>query len=363
MELNIGNQIKRLRRERDITQEEFASVLGVSYQSVSRWENNTCYPDIELLPTIADFFGISIDRLMGVDEAAGKSKVAQYTSRFQDAVSQGRIDDCISIARNGVAEYPNNYELLNRLMYVLFLSGDSDGNIPEWQENMQKYDSEITMLGERIMKYCPDQNIRLEAAGRLAFQHCEMGRKELGRAIYETLPSQKYCKEVQMWWALNEDEKLPFVHNRIRAGYSSLCHGIYLLLSERLLPDEELLKICEKQFALDTLVFDGAPPASWRVANTHVMMSAVFARMKKCAQMYAQLEAAATAAKAFDNRTDTVEIPTLLQGKVVQRKTDFETTDSRTLCEIMRDKWLASEDFDGVRDAERFKDILRSLSA
>lgn len=79
--------------------------------------------------------------------------------------------------------------------------------------------------------------------------------------------------------------------------------------------------------------------------------------------MYAQLEAAATAAKAFDNRTDTVEIPTLLQGKVVQRKTDFETTDSRTLCKIMRDKWLASEDFDGVRDAERFKDILRSLSA
>lgn len=232
MELNIGNQIKRLRRERDITQEEFASVLGVSYQSVSRWENNTCYPDIELLPTIADFFGISIDRLMGVDEVAEKCKAAQYTSRFQDAVSQGRIDDCISIARNGVAEYPNNYELLNRLMYVLFLSGDSDGNIPEWQENMQKYDSEITMLGERIMKYCPDQNIRLEAAGRLAFQHCEMGRKELGRAIYETLPSQKYCKEVQMWWALNEDEKLPFVHNGIRAGYSSLCHGIYLLLLE-----------------------------------------------------------------------------------------------------------------------------------
>ncbi len=101
--------------------------------------------------------------LDGLDEAAEKSKAAQYTSRFQDAVSQGRIDDCISIARNGVAEYPNNYELLNRLMYVLFLSGDSDGNIPEWQENMQKYDSEITMLGERIMKYCPDQNPRQQS--------------------------------------------------------------------------------------------------------------------------------------------------------------------------------------------------------
>ena len=227
MELNIGNQIKRLRRERDITQEEFASVLGVSYQSVSRWENNTCYPDIELLPTIADFFGISIDRLMGVDEAAGKSKVAQYTSRFQDAVSQGRIDDCISIARNGVAEYPNNYELLNRLMYALFLSGDSDGNIPEWQENMQKYDSEITMLGERIMKYCPDQNIRLEAVGRLAFQHCSKARWYREKQILKQQIPEHFAKlcgisgllqRILMVFAMRKDSRIFSGHCQLKTA-------------------------------------------------------------------------------------------------------------------------------------------------
>ena len=63
MKLNIGETIKRLRKERAITQEEFAEVLGVSCQSVSRWENNSCYPDIELIPIIAEFFGISTDRL------------------------------------------------------------------------------------------------------------------------------------------------------------------------------------------------------------------------------------------------------------------------------------------------------------
>ena len=68
-------------------------------------------------------------------------------------------------------------------MYALFLSTDEDGNIPEWKENMEKYDAEITALGERIMKYCPDQNIRLRAMSRLAFNHCEMGRKEIGRAM------------------------------------------------------------------------------------------------------------------------------------------------------------------------------------
>ena len=52
MQLQIGNTIKHLRKERDITQEQFAEILGVSCQSVSRWENNSCYPDMELLPAI-----------------------------------------------------------------------------------------------------------------------------------------------------------------------------------------------------------------------------------------------------------------------------------------------------------------------
>lgn len=67
MKLNIGKTIKSLRKEREITQEEFAEVLGVSCQSVSRWENDSCYPDIEMIPTIAAFFGISVDHLMGID--------------------------------------------------------------------------------------------------------------------------------------------------------------------------------------------------------------------------------------------------------------------------------------------------------
>ena len=61
MKLNIGETIKKLRKEKEITQEEFAELIGISSQSVSRWENNLCYPDIELIPVIADFFGVSTD--------------------------------------------------------------------------------------------------------------------------------------------------------------------------------------------------------------------------------------------------------------------------------------------------------------
>ncbi len=218
---------------------------------------------------------------MGVNETVRKEKIAKYLEQFQEAVSQGRIDDCIAVARSGIAEYPNSYMLLNKLMYALFLAGDSDGNIPEWQENMKKYDSEITMIGERIMKYCPDQDIRLEAAARLAFNHCEMGRRAIGRAIFETLPSQKYCKETQIWWALDEEEKLPFIRTRIQEGYAAMYHGIYLLLGERLLPDEELLKVCRKLFALQELVFDGKEPVEWGTVRNHCTMAALLARLKQ----------------------------------------------------------------------------------
>ena len=93
MKLNIGETIKKLRRERDITQEEFAEMLGVSCQSVSRWENNLCYPDIELIPMIATFFNISTDKLMGVDDVAEKKAVDKYLKDFQVAISIGNIDE------------------------------------------------------------------------------------------------------------------------------------------------------------------------------------------------------------------------------------------------------------------------------
>ena len=67
MNLNIGSAIKRLRMEHSVTQEELAGYLGISYQAVSKWENETTMPDITLLPKLAAFFGIKIDELFSVN--------------------------------------------------------------------------------------------------------------------------------------------------------------------------------------------------------------------------------------------------------------------------------------------------------
>ncbi len=61
--MNIGNNIKQLRQQNNLTQDQVAEKLGVSYQAVSKWETNANTPDIALLPQIANLFGVSIDAL------------------------------------------------------------------------------------------------------------------------------------------------------------------------------------------------------------------------------------------------------------------------------------------------------------
>lgn len=68
--MKIGNNIKYLRQQNKLTQEQLADRLGVSYQAVSKWETNANTPDISLLPQIAALFDVSIDMLFSEDISA-----------------------------------------------------------------------------------------------------------------------------------------------------------------------------------------------------------------------------------------------------------------------------------------------------
>ena len=363
MKLSLGENIKLFRKAKDITQEQLAEMLNVSSQSVSRWELGICYPDMELLPMLAEIFEITVDKLLGVDNIAEKKKVDEYLNRFQVAINQGKIDECISIAREGVAEYPNNYALLNKLMYALFVSGDDTGNISNWKENMENYDAEITSLGERIMKYCPDQNIRLEAISRLAFNHCEQGRKEIGKQIYEMLPPMILCRENQMWWSLEEDEKTSFLQKQIKKSYDMLYGFIWLLATCGKLSPTNSLSVINKAEELNNLITDEKQYNidSWGNSRIHYDKAKLYSKIGCKKSVYEQLELAARKAIDFDNRPETEEYNSLLLGNVTEKRIDFETADTRPLTKIMRDKWLSDNAFDSIRNTPEFEKIISML--
>lgn len=75
----IGTAISQLRKERNLTQDDLASQLGVSYQAVSKWETGTSCPDVALLPKLSSLFGVSVDYLFGRSGGSG-------TTEIQDAI-------------------------------------------------------------------------------------------------------------------------------------------------------------------------------------------------------------------------------------------------------------------------------------
>ena len=77
MTCKIGEKIRQLRLQHKKTQEQLADRLGVSYQSVSRWENGVTYPDIEFLPAIAKCFSVSLDYLLGQDDMEKQKQIKQ----------------------------------------------------------------------------------------------------------------------------------------------------------------------------------------------------------------------------------------------------------------------------------------------
>ena len=77
MKLKIGENIRNFRKKNDLTQEDLADRLGVTYQSISRWENGTTYPDLELIPAIAEVLAVTVDELLGMPQIEKEKRAVQ----------------------------------------------------------------------------------------------------------------------------------------------------------------------------------------------------------------------------------------------------------------------------------------------
>ena len=99
MKLNVGENIRRLRRAADMTQEQLADKLGVAYQSVSRWENQTTYPDIEFLPALAGIFGVTVDELLGCEENRKKEQINERYREYGELCDSEKVEEVVNLLR------------------------------------------------------------------------------------------------------------------------------------------------------------------------------------------------------------------------------------------------------------------------
>jgi transcriptional regulator with XRE-family HTH domain len=166
MNIKIGEKIKQLRRRDGRKQEDLANALGLSPQAISRWEANGCYPDMELLPAIANYFNVSIDELFGYSQDR-QEEIKSILDKADAAINeQGDMAECVEMLRAASEKFPSEPQVLIKLGYALNLHGwkkygarsyttnDSDyahedteynsGNV-YWQEEVRVFEKALAM--------------------------------------------------------------------------------------------------------------------------------------------------------------------------------------------------------------------------
>lgn len=162
--MEMGKEIRRLRQDRGLTQEALAAALNVSAQTVSKWECGNSVPDVQLLPEIAVYFGVSIDQLFAMtpaqqmerienriyarglfDEAEERQLEAQLRAFGEDPSLHGQAELLLAKLYNSQAEQYRLLAVEHGKVAVEETHGDSDA---------------ISELTNAWGSYIPDWNVR-----------------------------------------------------------------------------------------------------------------------------------------------------------------------------------------------------------
>lgn len=179
MTIYLSENIKRLRHEKGVTQENLADYLGVSFQSISNWERSESYPDITLLPMIAVYFGVTVDELLGMNKAQAQRKTEEYLEFYE---SMRYKDTPLTYEKfcDAVKEFPADFRITVRYMELLMCE-KTDKDSPDFE----KTSCELLTIYENIQNHCTDDSIRMWAK-RLICQHLHTKSYYTGNEEYQT---------------------------------------------------------------------------------------------------------------------------------------------------------------------------------
>ncbi len=175
--MSIGTTIKKLRRDKGITQEQLAELLGLSTNAISQWECDKTAPDISHLPVLANIFEVSADILLEIDIAKSKKKaeIEKFLAEESAFFNQGKTEERLQLCRAMQKKYPNDETVRYRLMWVLRNASD--------RENFD----EIISIGEQLLK-SENTNYRMGAISCLCFTHLRVGDKKAARQYADMMP-------------------------------------------------------------------------------------------------------------------------------------------------------------------------------
>ena len=365
MTIVIGSKIKALRREQKVTQEALAEALGVTPQAISRWESGNGYPDMELLPALADFFAVSIDELIGYRKSEREEELDRIHKELDRLSEVGTVDERIRFARESLIRFPGDNEIKDQLAVCLYCL---------WSENHDEAArDEAEVLLRTLMENSRDPDIRYGAVYTLVAIYKECGNPEKAFETAELLAPMKYCREFAMEQGIGDGKTEWYIQDEIDKLTDCLGTAMRTLALSEDLPNDpstwdrkiEMLKASNEIYRIvygDNLMFYHTRLSfNWWLLSTYLIAQG---RTDETLDALDEMCAHTLAYDRSYEKDHGKSYSSVFTDKLIYPEPgkDFHELTEHNQSWYMLDRMKASR-YDGIRDNERFAAVIGKLES
>lgn len=361
MNIYFGENLKNYRLKRNLTQEKLAEFLGVSFQTISKWEHGDTYPDITILPDIAEFFGVSVDEMLGVNKTKNEAKILDMIERIDNLTD---VDLRGEIIKEAIKDFPMDFRIQLRLMGHLYFSCE-DSQVKERLPKIKSiYDNiqqnctvdTIRIRAKRYMASCYACLSKIEGSG-VDFEECEK--------ILKDMPYMRDGKEFVKAIFYPEDHPSYYenIKNSIDVSAGLLASGLGRFYWDDNFSVDYKIKVQNMSIDILNMIYDdGNYGSQWReIMYLYLELGHLYHMKGDNEKAVLNLKKSAELAKQFDEMERiTVMHSLLLEGKKFDKHTVGSTFIACSrIKELISERYPFSEDF---RKTKEFKEILKTLS-
>lgn len=379
MKITFGDNVKRLRKERGFTQDALAEALGVSFQTVSKWERGESYPDLSFLPVIADFFSVSTDALLGIDRVKNEKEIQAVCEKYDKKDYKG-TDGAFGFMSEAYRKHPNDYRIAVRYMAELIKDVDV-------KKDANAHRKEIIGIFNRIQNHCINDHIRVRAKVLIINYYTTFIEHGINSditmqdvlAIIDTMPRMSDTREMLMSY-------IPFSKEELQSGCRDLIEELLLMLDNTALryslyqfrtgnrtgkefTDEEIRQAIEAIELMikiyDMFYPDGNYGRSWRyVIYNYGYLGQFYQRLGNEKKAVENLKKCAELAKNFDTMPNITQRHGLFfEGQTLNKQEEVNVYLDTSVCMQMTNHMLnhypLSDAFKATPEFRQVLDIMK----
>lgn len=368
---NFGNRIKALRRKMNLTQEELAERLNVSYQTISKWETNASLPDITTFPILANFFNVTTDELLGVDLAKKQAKIDEILAEFDRLSNLGKEKEKFEFICRAYRAYPNDERILRKYIWMLYYDPYFWEKYWDMKEKGKltpdhpkvPHMEELMTLCDRILKECLDDQLRYDAISLLSGIYGLIGDEKKAIEFIKRLPLSLQVEEMrelydrgsENWWKYAREDLYitstdVFVKIRNCAHYAP--------------SDQEAIRIYKKAVDFIKMIYDEEDYgfSHYHLSEAYLSMASRYCREEDYELCAKYLNLSLSHAKAYDELPEkTVHTSFLVKDYEFERSqvySGYECNDVQRQLGCIREV----KSFDIIRDEQWFRNIVEKYT-